>query len=584
MKDDNDRLLEGALSGDPFDGMEEREPPAPPDIRAVDDAAEAAGFWPAPIPLGLAVKAPPFPANVFPAWLGRWMTAVSESLQCPLDLPGMVGLAVLSVAVGKKVIVRVRPDWPEPVNLYVAVILKSGESKSPAFRAAMRPVTEYVAEERKRLDPEIRLAMARFDVAERRLEQLKIRAAKADKQEDREKLEKAIEAAVFDVAAIRVPVPLRLVVDDITAESLDQVLRQQGGRIAVMSDEGGPFELMGGRYSEGVPNFEIYLKGYSGSASTTDRIGRAGGEVREPAITIGLTIQPEVLAGLQEKRGFRGRGLLARFLWAYPRSLVGERSADSPVLPETVRADYEEGVRRLLATPAERNDEGEIVSVPMVMSPEAYLHLVAFKEAIEPTLGPAGEIETIADWGNKLAGTIARIAGLLHVADRAHEPERLAEPIGAGETLRAIRLAEYLLAHARIAFDKMQADPVGRGARRILEWIERSGVTTFTIRDAYQVLRARFTAPAEMAAPLERLVEHDIIRPRPAPPRSGAGRPPSPAFDVNPAIHTQNSQNSRNLPSNSPDGNSVNSVYGLEPFITRSPQDPGAVGAPQEEY
>ena len=33
------------------------------------------------------------------------------------------------------------------------------------------------------------------------------------------------------------------------------------------------------------------------------------------------------------KKGFRGRGLLARFLWAIPESLVGRRAPDAPPVP-----------------------------------------------------------------------------------------------------------------------------------------------------------------------------------------------------------------------------------------------------------
>jgi len=69
-------------------------------------------------------------------------------------------------------------------------------------------------------------------------------------------------------------VPLRLIADDVTAESLELVMRQQGGRIAVFSDEGGPFELMGGRYSEGTPQYRHLPQGAQRSSILHRRIGR----------------------------------------------------------------------------------------------------------------------------------------------------------------------------------------------------------------------------------------------------------------------------------------------------------------------
>jgi replicative DNA helicase len=230
-----------------------------------------------------------------------------------------------------------------------------------------------------------------------------------------------VEEAVLEHASIEIPAVLRLILDDVTSESLEKVLREQGGRIAIMSDEGGPFELMGGRYSDGIPNIDVYLKGHSGSPISTDRIGREGGSVQNPAITIGLAIQPDVIISLQNKKGFRGRGLLARFLWSIPQSRVGSRVADSPPVPEEVRQAYEEAVFQLLDIPIEKDELGEVHSRKIELDREAYALLVEFKNAIEPSLGPGGELESIADWGNKLAGTVVRLAGLLHLADRAAE-------------------------------------------------------------------------------------------------------------------------------------------------------------------
>jgi replicative DNA helicase len=103
----------------------------------------------------------------------------------------------------------------------------------------------------------------------------------------------------------------------------------------------------------------------------------------------------------------------------------------------------------------------------------------------------------------------------------------------------------------------MGADPIAELARYVLGWILRNAVTSFTRREVYMPLRARFKQPAELDPPLDLLIEHDIIRRRPDPLRSGRGRAPSPTFDVNPQIHSQKSQNSESGP---PAGISVISV------------------------
>jgi replicative DNA helicase len=552
MKDDNDRLLEGTLPQDPFSDAEPLDP-AVPDATTADDLD-----WPDPLPIGPVADNPVFPVDTLPPWLRDWVTALATALQCPVDLPAMLGLAVLALCAAKRYKAHVIQGWDEPLNLYVAVALKPGESKSPAFAAAIRPVSNFVTEERRRTDPEIRAAIARADVAAKRTDHLKTRAAKATAPEEYAKSLALVEEAVLEHAAIEVPVHLRLVLDDVTSESLEAVLRQQGGRIALMSDEGGPFELMGGRYSNGVPNIDVYLKGHNGGNITTDRIGREGGTIHEPAITIGLAVQPDVIASLRDKKGFRGRGLLARFLWSIPESLVGRRAPDAPPVPLDVSQAYEDAVTSLLRRPTRRDETGEIKPRPMDFSAAAHELVVGLKAKNEGKLGLGGEYEEVADWANKLAGETVRLAGLLQLADHALEPDASA-PLGVGPDpmRRALRITDYLVTHAQIAFDMMGADPVAGLARYLLAWILRNDVTSFTRREAYMPLRAQFKQPAELDPPLDLLIEHEIIRRRPDPPRSGRGRLPSPTFDVNPQIHSQKSQKSDPGPSA---GNSVISV------------------------
>jgi len=561
MKDDNDRLLDGTLPHDPFADAEPLDSVEP-------DTTEAATAddpdWPDPLPIGPVADKPVFPVDTLPPWLRDWVTALATALQCPVDLPAMLGLAVLALCAAKRYKAHVIQGWNEPLNLYVAVALKPGESKSPAFAAAIRPVSNFVTEERRRTDPEIRAAIARADVAAKRTDHLKTRAAKATAPEEYAKSLALVEEAVLEQGAIEVPVSLRLVLDDVTAESLEAVLRQQGGRIALMSDEGGPFELMGGRYSNGVPNIDVYLKGHNGGNITTDRIGREGGTIHEPAITIGLAVQPDVIASLRDKKGFRGRGLLARFLWAMPESLVGRRAPDAPPVPLEVSQAYEEAITSLLRRPTQRDETGEIKSQPMEFSAAAYELVVGLKAKNEGKLGLGGEYEDVADWANKLAGETVRLAGLLQLADHALEPDATAPlSVGTDPMSRALRITDYLVTHAQIAFDMMGADPVAGQARYIEAWIRRTFTACFTLRDAYQVLRAGFKAPAELVPPLDLLIDHEIIRRRPDPPRSRPGRPPSPTFDVNPKLHTQNSQNSQKSVPEPPAQNSVNSVYGF---------------------
>jgi replicative DNA helicase len=68
-----------------------------------------------------------------------------------------------------------------------------------------------------------------------------------------------------------------------------------------MSPEGDVFDLMAGRNGNG-PNLGVYLKGHAGDTLRIDRIGRPVEYVRQPALTMGLAVQPDVLSGLMASR------------------------------------------------------------------------------------------------------------------------------------------------------------------------------------------------------------------------------------------------------------------------------------------
>jgi replicative DNA helicase len=140
----------------------------------------------------------------------------------------------------------------------------------------------------------------------------------------------------------------------------------------------------------------------------------------------------------------------------------------------------------------------------------------------------------LAGWAAKLAGAACRLAGLLHLA--AHLRDGWARPISADTFAGAIRLASYLVDHARAVFDLMGADPRIDDARWLLDWISRTCQAQFTRRDAHAAApRGRFPKATSLDPALALLEEHGWLRrvdADPVGPRGG--RPPSPRFLVNP--------------------------------------------------
>jgi replicative DNA helicase len=495
--------------------------------------------WEPPLPLTGGARVPPFPMAVLPAWLKRYVMALATALQVPEDLPAMLSLSVIAVAVARKAEVRVQDGWNEPLNIFTVTVLPPGEGKSPVFADVVAPLESWEATEAARMSPSIREAETRHAILEARAKHAKERAAKASAQE-RAALEEEAQEAARELAECVVPVPPRLIADDVTPERLASMLHEQAGRMAVMSPEGGIFELLAGRYSTtGAPNLDAFLKGHVGDNLRVDRGTRPADRVKRPALTVGLTVQPDVLRRLRGIPEFRGRGLLARFLYAVPTSRLGTRDTAAPPVPASVRAEYLHRIRTLLdciPLPAEA-DTGP-TPIMLRLSAEAVARFRAFRGWLEPQLSTGGALAVVADWAAKLPGHVARLAGLLHLADS--RPESIVGPGADGLVIPvtamdgACTLAEYLIHHAKVAFRAMEQDAAFTGAIRVLAWLRASRRDSFTRRACHRELQGTFPRVADLALALGLLLEYGYLREQHLEP---PGKRPSLMYLVNPSLY-----------------------------------------------
>ncbi|NYH52800.1 hypothetical protein HNR06_002389 [Nocardiopsis arvandica] len=483
--------------------------------------------WEEPTPLGARGKLPAFPAECLPDWVAAFVQAVAEETQTPVDAAGCVALAALSTAAGGRAIVQVRGTYTEPVNLFTVVALPPASRKSAVFRAITSPILKVESELAERIKPQIVEAELAREVAAGVAEKAKSKAVSSKGAPDA--LADASDAAAA-IEEIKIPPIPQLVADDVTPERAASILCDQGGRLAVLSAEGGIFQILAGRYS-GAPNFDLFLKGHAGDMLRVDRRDRTE-HVESAVLTLGLAVQPDVIREIATGPGFRGKGLLGRFLYALPESNIGTREVDPDPVPSDVAATYEERLMRMVVHLFDWTD-------PQVLqlSPEADQLRLDYARALEPRLHPrTGDLGHMSDWAGKSVGAIVRIAALLHLADNPVDGYRL--PIG-GETMAAaIRIGAYFTAHAEAAFDHMGADPEMERARLVLDWLRRKQPARFTVREAFSGLpRGTFPKVADVLPSLELLEGYGWIAMEPPPPRNPkGGRPPSPAYQVHPQI------------------------------------------------
>ncbi len=481
--------------------------------------------WPDPIMPGQ-MPVPDLPASLLPGWVGEMAAAVAESTQTPPAMAVMCALSVLATALHRRF--EVAPygeesDYTEPLSLWTLTALPSGSRKTAVINALAEPLVYWEKLERDRLRTEIaRVTTARL-VGKKRIEKLAKDAVNAESDEDRERIRKLIQEEEEAMPAeIRAP---RLFTGDVTAERLQALLVEHGERMAVLSDEAGIFLIMAGMYSGGMASLDVFLQGHAGTPMRVDRADRCA-HIDKPALTFGLALQPGVLADVASSRRFRDSGLLARFLFAMPKSNVGMRDVRKQrTIPSYVRKEYESRLHALL------DGRQQILSRPRVigMSDPAREAWLDFSEEIEQQQGEHGKLESIADWSSKLPGAAARIAALLELAEIGPGTEA----ISLEATSKAIDLCRLLIPHAQAAFGLLGGDATDTDAAAIIKWAREERRLLFSRRDCQKAMEGRFRTVARLEKAMERLSHCDAARVEKVP---NKGAPPTTMIRMNPKL------------------------------------------------
>jgi hypothetical protein len=468
--------------------------------------------WPEPIPL-IAKMPAPVNSELLPDVLGEYATALCKHTETPFDLCALAVLGATSAALAGKVEVEAEPGYIEPAHIWVCPLLESGNRKTAVIEAIRKPLDDYEDSERVRREPELKRLVSERKTKLATIEKLR-RQLPVEKPAELEKQKRSI--ADLEAELADEPHKITLTTLDTTPEALEELMAENGGRLAIISDEGGMFDIMAGRYSS-QPNLDVFLKGHTGSRISTNRRSRRS-FIPHAYLTMCIVPQPGVIQGLKDKPFIRDRGLLARFLYAMPESRIGHREHKPVSMPNTVRSCYETLIARLLEWRPEH-------PVRLTLTDPAYREWKEFQQHVETLMAEGSSLDRLHDWGGKLPGAALRIAGLF-----AGSEKPLPEKIQRDETRRATAICAALIPHAIAAFHLIDEDPKVTLAKRILSWLRKQEGLVVKKRNCFRAMQRQFDQVANMDAPLQVLVEHFYIR---AEATRTAGRP-SEVIEINP--------------------------------------------------
>jgi len=489
-----------------------------------DAVGHVAAALDVPDPVLLDDLAPPaMPEDILDGWLGLMAREIATATETPVELPALLCLSAVATAAQGRFSVRPEPGYFEPVNIWTAPAMKSGQRKTAVHRLATGPLVDWerarcreTADERQAIESKVKTLQARVT-------RLRAQCAAEDDPEKRKSLQVEIEE--LELSMPQVPVAPRLFTQDVTPEHLGTMMAEQSERMAILSDEGGIFDVLAGRYSGGIPNLDLFLQSHSGAPVRVDRGSRPSVVLNHPLLTIGLSPQPDVLRALSMKPGFRGRGLLARFLYALPKSRMGYRDLEPRQVQDPIAARYAEGLHRLLAILPPPDPEGAVHPHVLALDGAAYGVWKDHQRRVEVDLRETGRFGSMTDWGGKLPGATARLAALIHCARWALEPGHPVDRLIDRDTMQqAVRLAELLAEHALAVFDLMFVDGGLESARKVWRHIQDRRMASFSFSELWHPLRGTFKTSADIEPAVEELMDRNLILPVEEHPQGRRGR------------------------------------------------------------
>jgi hypothetical protein len=248
-------------------------------------------------------QTPKFPTEAMPVKTRAFIREAAAAIDCSVDLVGLPTLGALSAAIGFSWEAQRSEDYTQSAALYLACVDEPGSGKSPAAKAAVRPVKD----QQRKLKEEYEALKEKYEDDLREYEAKKKQAAKEGKAAERPP-----EKPTFS----------RTWVDDTTIEAMAKTLDENPRGVYLIQDELTGWIKGFDQYKTGGKGStrQKYLQIWSNETISVDRVGRDEPTIVErPFVTICGGIQPKLL---QEIADGRDDGFIDRFLIAYPETHV----------------------------------------------------------------------------------------------------------------------------------------------------------------------------------------------------------------------------------------------------------------------
>jgi hypothetical protein len=245
---------------------------------------------------------------------------------------------------------------------------------------------------------------------------------------------------------------------------------------------------------------EFYQSAWSGTTIKVDRKSRSDAPLVLPHPLLGVLggIQPDVLHELDAKRG-QEDGFLHRVLFAccdhgqFPGWSATE-------VDESARVAWDQLVRRLMVLEPDCPGEGSYQPKALPLSEGGRAAFARFCERLAQNVNDGTDSPSLIGVAAKMKGYCARFALVIHLLRHAAGDfgQRTEEgQVDHEDVERAVRLCDYFLNHAAVAYRRLRESAVDKQVNRLVAWMRRKKLLRCCARDVIRANVAGIAATSD---------------------------------------------------------------------------------------
>lgn len=446
--------------------------PLLPDDQNDDEPSKESEYLPKP---------PEVPLHVFPNRIQSLLINIATACNTPLQIPVACFLGKLAGLIGRSRRILVKESWSEPGNLWIGLVARSGEGKTPVLKKFFGPIERLEHEAQELTNQQYK-----------------------DTIEDWKQRRAAIKKDGGDYSLLderpEKPIAKQMICDDASIESLGQILAANPKGVQWLKDE-----LCGlisdlSRYSnKSDSGKERLLSSYDCGRWKTTRVTnqKRNVDILQACVSIFGGIQPGRMA--QAFKGDSGgidaeSGFLQRFIFIRSENDKPRYFTEDVVTKENITL-LEKIAAHLWEWDIKLDENGNEISPYVPLSDKA---LEAYK-AWHDRIANEAHVSENPSLYEKLKGQALRLCLNLHCLDAALKGTDGMELVSGECMWRAIVLAEWIKENQLQCWQLFKTDKPAK----IMQPIERA-IMEAAVENADMIRKANYRLPNQVFFPLVR--------------------------------------------------------------------------------